>query len=238
MEWSNNAAPQQPAWASQQPPWEQQAPPQNPPANQQAPAPAPWDGQQNANSYPPTAASAQAQSGFAPPPAFGSQTSSNFLPNNFFSSPTQVRFPSWRALFGDFGVSLRAQQMAAQVGLDYATSTMSASRDRVASWVSPAAVRPYFAVSTSFVVRKLALVLFPFRNKSWARKLDSQTGKPLEPRNDINAPDLCVSPSRWCVVRRSSLTLAPLDAWELCATPRPVSGAIVPCLVLDPANSP
>jgi len=61
----------------------------------------------------------------------------------------------------------------------------------------------YFAVSNSYVLRKLMLILFPLMNKSWVRRkiddsvqFDSNTivaeGGYLPPRDDINAPDLYI----------------------------------------------
>src|SRR5271170_5910471 len=67
----------------------------------------------------------------------------------------------------------------------------------VLRFVNTRALKPYFNVSTSYVVRKLRLLVFPWRHKPWSRQMrrNEVTGtmegyKP--PREDINAPDLYI----------------------------------------------
>mmetsp|Transcript_11181 Transcript_11181/g.30066 ORF Transcript_11181/g.30066 Transcript_11181/m.30066 type:complete len:365 (+) Transcript_11181:53-1147(+) len=50
----------------------------------------------------------------------------------------------------------------------------------------------YFAVSTSYVARKLLLLLFPLKNKTWTRRRLDEGGPYLPPREDLNAPDLYI----------------------------------------------
>jgi len=56
----------------------------------------------------------------------------------------------------------------------------------------------YFAVTNGYVLRKLLLVLFPFRHRSWRRRQlvgddgDGAPGEFLPPREDVNAPDLYI----------------------------------------------
>lgn len=59
--------------------------------------------------------------------------------------------------------------------------------------MSISALKHYFNVSNSYVVNKLALLLFPWRHKPWTRRTGvSQSGQEtyfLPPREDVNAPD-------------------------------------------------
>lgn len=60
----------------------------------------------------------------------------------------------------------------------------------------------YFAVTNGYVLRKLVLLLFPFRHRSWRRRQlagddgdavsAGSPGEYLPPREDINAPDLYI----------------------------------------------
>lgn len=60
----------------------------------------------------------------------------------------------------------------------------------------------YFAVTNGYVLRKLMLLLFPFRHRSWRRRQlagddgdaasGGSPGEYLPPREDINAPDLYI----------------------------------------------
>lgn len=51
-------------------------------------------------------------------------------------------------------------------------------------------LKTYFAVDTSYVLRKLSILLFPFAHRDWSIKYDQSV--PVAPRSDINAPDLYI----------------------------------------------
>ena len=63
------------------------------------------------------------------------------------------------------------------------------------------ALKHYFNVSTSYVLRKLLLVLFPWRHKPWSREQRPSTDSSqsqatqyyfLPPRDDLNSPDMYI----------------------------------------------
>lgn len=70
--------------------------------------------------------------------------------------------------------------------------------EQVKKYVSMGALRHYFNVTTSYVLRKLLLVLFPWRHKPWSRQQrPSSTGQDtsysfLPPREDVNSPDMYI----------------------------------------------
>lgn len=62
-------------------------------------------------------------------------------------------------------------------------------------YVNFSALKHYFNVSNGYVVKKLLLVLFPFRHSPWSRKVDvmhGQEGRFLPPREDLNSPDMYI----------------------------------------------
>lgn len=67
-------------------------------------------------------------------------------------------------------------------------------------YVSISALKHYFNVSTPYVLRKLLLVLFPWRHKPWSREQRPSHSTPadasnyyfLPPRDDINSPDMYI----------------------------------------------
>ena len=69
-------------------------------------------------------------------------------------------------------------------------------------YVSIPALKHYFNVTTPYVLRKLLLVLFPWRHKPWSRQQrPSTTGSQdqssysyyfLPPREDLNSPDMYI----------------------------------------------
>jgi hypothetical protein len=111
----------------------------------------------------------------------------------------------------------------AQLSLGLGKTAMMAGHDYVEQnlnrWVSVASLKHYFNVSNSYVLGKLALVLFPWRHRRWSRiqRLNGDggggggVGGPasaaappaaasgggadalyLPPREDINSPDLYI----------------------------------------------
>ena len=64
-------------------------------------------------------------------------------------------------------------------------------------FINTRSLKPYFNVSTSYVLRKLQLLVFPWRHKPWSRQVrrnevSGTTEGYKPPREDINAPDLYI----------------------------------------------
>lgn len=64
-------------------------------------------------------------------------------------------------------------------------------------YVSVSALKYYFQVSNSYVIRKVGLVLFPWMHKPWSRILQrSESSGAVDgyctARDDINAPDMYI----------------------------------------------
>lgn len=91
---------------------------------------------------------------------------------------------------------------AAQMGLQFSQSAFNASQQymqqNLGQFVSNEDIKYYFKVSNSYVLKKLMLILFPYKNKSWIRQ--SKTDVPnnnvpeiyATPTEDVNAPDLYI----------------------------------------------
>ncbi|KAI9838865.1 MAG: hypothetical protein M1819_004072 [Sarea resinae] len=88
----------------------------------------------------------------------------------------------------------------AQMGFQVGKSAMMAGHDYMEQnfnrYVNVSALKHYFNVSNSYVLSKLALVLFPWRHKPWSRAQrlspGGQEGYFLPPREDINSPDMYI----------------------------------------------
>ena len=48
----------------------------------------------------------------------------------------------------------------------------------------------YFAVDTSYVAKKIGVLLFPFTRSDWAIRYNQD--EPVQPKYDVNAPDLYI----------------------------------------------
>lgn len=89
-----------------------------------------------------------------------------------------------------------------KIGLDVGKNAFIYGQDYVARHIPQSmqmsALRYYFQVSNIYVLRKLGLVLFPWRHKPWTRQLQrSESGGQVvetyaTARDDINAPDMYI----------------------------------------------
>ncbi|XP_077537513.1 yip1d-interacting factor 1 [Haemaphysalis longicornis] len=80
--------------------------------------------------------------------------------------------------------------MAMQYGSALAGQGKDMVHQKIERYVSVSKIKYYFAVDTSYVGRKLLLLLFPFAHTDWAVKYDQD--EPVPPRYDLNAPDLYI----------------------------------------------
>ncbi|ODQ65224.1 hypothetical protein NADFUDRAFT_10600, partial [Nadsonia fulvescens var. elongata DSM 6958] len=99
--------------------------------------------------------------------------------------------------FGNIFNDQRAQ-MGFQVGRSAVLAGSEALEKSLNQYVSVSAIRYYFQVSNGYVIKKIGLILFPWRHKHWTRTLtrnETPTGA-VEgyetAKEDINAPDLYI----------------------------------------------
>jgi YIF1 len=100
-----------------------------------------------------------------------------------------------------FGQYLGVNDATAQMGLHVMGNALGTSHEymqqNVLRFFNTTSLKPYFNVSTSYVARKLRLLVFPWRHKPWARQMRrNEVSGVVEgyksPREDINAPDLYI----------------------------------------------
>jgi len=137
---------------------------------------------------PPPPAPSHGGSGYGTP--FGGHT------NQGASGPNQ-----FAPAFGGF-MNDPTAQMGFQLGKTAAMAGQEYLEQNVNRYISVTALKHYFNVTTSYVLRKLVLVLFPWRHKPWSRQQrPSSTGSQdqssysyyfLPPREDLNSPDMYI----------------------------------------------
>ncbi|KAJ5248851.1 hypothetical protein N7468_000302 [Penicillium chermesinum] len=123
--------------------------------------------------------------------------------NPYQPSPAQGSGASYGPGFGQFMTDPTAQ-MGFQVGRTAMAAGQEYMEQNFNRYVSIPALKHYFNVSNSYVLKKLALVLFPWRHKPWSRQqARNQTGPNgqmtqqyssifLPPRDDLNSPDMYI----------------------------------------------
>ncbi|CAH2238128.1 protein YIF1B-B [Pararge aegeria] len=82
------------------------------------------------------------------------------------------------------------QDMAMQYGNQLAAQGREVVTRELGKFVPVSRLRYYFAVDTNYVLKKLLLILFPYRHQEWMVKYDQES--PVQPRYDVNAPDLYI----------------------------------------------
>ncbi len=87
-------------------------------------------------------------------------------------------------------------QMGFQVGQSAVLAGQEYVQKNVDRWISVSTIRHYFNVSNLYVVRKLLLVLFPWRHHPWTRQVARDAAGNLAgyapPREDVNSPDMYI----------------------------------------------
>ncbi|KAL8741766.1 MAG: hypothetical protein Q9190_005667 [Brigantiaea leucoxantha] len=144
-----------------------------------------------------------------PPQSQGSNYGSPYGGNQMGGGgPTSTGGGSFAPAFGGI-MNDQTAQMGFQVGKSAVMAGQEYMEHNLNRYVSIPALKHYFNVSTSYVLRKLLLVLFPWRHKPWSRDqrpspASSQAPTPnaaasspysyyfLPPRDDLNAPDMYI----------------------------------------------
>lgn len=82
------------------------------------------------------------------------------------------------------------QDMAMQYGQKLADQGKELVNSQFEKYVPVTRLKYYFAVDNKYVINKLRLLFFPFTHRDWSLKYDQDN--PVQPRYDINAPDLYI----------------------------------------------
>ena len=83
---------------------------------------------------------------------------------------------------------------AQQYGEQLASTGQAYVDQGISRFLAVSHLKTYFAVDTNYVLRKLAIVLFPFTHRNWSCQY--QQTEPLPPRQEVNSPDLYI-PGGW-----------------------------------------
>ncbi|KIJ56246.1 hypothetical protein M422DRAFT_774076 [Sphaerobolus stellatus SS14] len=108
--------------------------------------------------------------------------------------PPQIPIPNYATQWGVDGAT-------AQLGMQLGQSAVAAGQEYVqknfGGLIPLMHLKHHFNVSNSYVLRKLRLIIFPWRHRPWTRRvrrseISGQTEGWQPPREDINSPDLYI----------------------------------------------
>jgi len=108
-----------------------------------------------------------------------------------YYNPQQPMGPGGAAAFpGQQYLSDPMANMAMQYGGNLADQGKEYVQQNLEKYVSASKIKYYFAVDTTYVGKKLGLLLFPFTHTNWSVAFNQD--EPVAPRYDVNAPDLYI----------------------------------------------
>ncbi|TDL20243.1 protein transporter yif1 [Rickenella mellea] len=99
------------------------------------------------------------------------------------------------ANFAQWGVNPATAQFGMQLGQSAVAAGQEYVQRNFGNHIQVPRLKHHFNVSNSYVIRKIRLILFPWRHKRWTRSnRPSEQGQAqwLPPRDDLNAPDLYI----------------------------------------------
>ncbi|KAI0339354.1 YIF1-domain-containing protein [Trametopsis cervina] len=107
--------------------------------------------------------------------------------------PTHGQIP--QADFSAWGLDNATAQFGMQLGQNAVAAGQDYVQKNLGGWIPISALKHHFNVSNSYVIKKLQIVLFPWRHKPWSRRvtrLENGQSEWAPPREDINSPDLYI----------------------------------------------
>ncbi|EIW56111.1 YIF1-domain-containing protein [Trametes versicolor FP-101664 SS1] len=99
-----------------------------------------------------------------------------------------VDFSAWGLDNATAAFGMQLGQSAVAAGSDYVQKNLG-------GFIPISNLKHHFNVSNSFVIRKLRLLLFPWRHRPWSRqvvRLENGQSEWAAPREDLNSPDLYI----------------------------------------------
>lgn len=104
------------------------------------------------------------------------------FPQHQQQQPAGPNFPGQFAMF--------QQPIVQDMALQYGQRLADQGKEQLEKYIPVTRLKYYFAVDNKYVINKLRLLFFPYTHRDWSLKYDQDN--PVQPRYDINAPDLYI----------------------------------------------
>lgn len=121
-----------------------------------------------------------------PPPPEGGPS----RPQDPYGVPQQGQGPMQPGFPGQNLVNDPMANMAMQYGASLADHGKDVVEKQFDRFMSVSKLKYYFAVDTTYVAKKLLILLFPFSHTDWTIRYNQE--EPVAPRYEVNAPDLYI----------------------------------------------
>lgn len=82
------------------------------------------------------------------------------------------------------------QPIVQDMAMQYGQRLADQGKEQLEKFIPVTRLKYYFSVDNKYVINKIRLLFFPFTHRDWSLKYDQEN--PVQPRYDINAPDLYI----------------------------------------------
>jgi len=151
----------------------------------------------NPNDYQPQQPPISAANGYAQPEGGGGGQPYYGGPMMYPGSQPQVGYPGGQPGQTQFmmpGATVLQDPMVTNLAMSYGRDFMGKGQEEIKrnldKYVSISQLKYYFAVDTTYVTKKLSILLFPFVHKDWSIRYSHD--EPVQPRFEMNAADLYI----------------------------------------------
>ncbi|KAI0646038.1 YIF1-domain-containing protein [Trametes meyenii] len=110
------------------------------------------------------------------------------------SHPSQMN-PNGPVDFSNWGIDNATAAFGMQLGQSAVVAGQEYVQKNLGGFIPVSVLKHHFNVSNSYVIKKLRLLLFPWRHRPWSRRvvrLENGQSEWSSPREDINSPDLYI----------------------------------------------
>ncbi|KAI0674040.1 YIF1-domain-containing protein [Trametes maxima] len=110
------------------------------------------------------------------------------------SHPSQMN-PNGPVDFSNWGIDNATAAFGMQLGQSAVAAGQEYVQKNLGGFIPVSVLKHHFNVSNSYVIKKLRLLLFPWRHRPWSRRvvrLENGQSEWSSPREDINSPDLYI----------------------------------------------
>jgi len=124
-------------------------------------------------------------------PNYGQYVPPNTAPQQQ-QQPQQAYFNPMSSIPGMDGMNPVLTNFAKQYGENLVGQGRDMMDQKLQKFVTLSKLKYYFAVDTVYVMKKMGLLFFPFTHKDWTIRFDKNEDDAVQPRYEINAPDLYI----------------------------------------------
>merc|ERR1712048_100423 len=125
-------------------------------------------------------------------PTFQPAQPATFTPNDPSNSNSNFYQPSNQQTQQNSFMNPMATDMAMGMATNFASQYQDKGKEMMDKYIDAKSLKLYFQVDTTYVLKKLQLLIVPYIHKEWSSAPMGSNNQPRAPKEDINMPDLYI----------------------------------------------